>query len=313
MPQKIPVLVIVSMQETYRRPIAAAYDMVYAPDKAARDAAIATDGSRFRGVLTIGTVGLTKAEIEAMPALEIICSLGVGVEKIDVAAARARGIIVANGAGTNDASVADHAFGLLIAAVRGIVTLDQMVRNGGYRDALPDHRPTVSGKRIGIVGMGMIGRQIARRASGFDMEIGYCSRSRRSDVGYAYFEDVQELAGWCDFLVMAIPGGPATHHLVNAAVLEALGPKGVLVNVARGSVVDTEALAASLRSGGIAGAGLDVYESEPLRPESLIDLPNVVLTPHVAGRSPEAMQASLDRFLANIDGHFSRRGVISPV
>ncbi|MEO6984800.1 MAG: 2-hydroxyacid dehydrogenase [Paralcaligenes sp.] len=313
MPQKIPLLILAPIQEGYRTAVAAIYDMVYAPDQATRDAAIAKDGPRFRGVLTIGTIGLTEAEIRAMPALEIICALGVGVENIDIAAARTRGIMVANGAGTNAASVADHAFGLLISAVRGIVTLDHMVRSGGFRDTLPDHIPAVSGKRIGIAGLGMIGRQLVKRASGFDMEIGYCSRSRRDDVDFAYFEDVMGLARWCDFLVVTIPGGQATRHLINAAVLEALGPRGVLVNVARGSVVDTEALAASLRSGGIAAAGLDVYESEPLRPESLVDLPNVVLTPHVGGRSPEAMQASFDRFLANIGGHFARRGVVSPV
>ena len=313
MSQKIPLLVLVPLQTTYRDQVSQAYDMVYAPDKAARNEAIARDGARIRGVLTIGTIGLTDAEMQAMPKLEIVCALGVGYENIDISSARQRGIIVANGAGTNDACVADHAFGLLIAAVRGIVTLDHAVRSGMFRDALPAYSPTVANKRLGIVGLGMIGRQLAKRAAGFDMEVGYHSRSRRDEVAYAYFGSVHDLAKWCDFLIVATPGGPATRHLVNASVLEALGPQGVLVNVSRGSVVDTEALAAALRHGGIAAAGLDVYESEPLAPESLIDLPNVVLTPHVGGRSPEAMQASLAQFLENIGGHFANRGVVSPV
>lgn len=311
--EKIPLLVLVPMQPQYRDQVLARYDVVYAPDKAARQAAIAQHGARVRAVLTIGTIGLTAAEIQAMPALELVCTLGVGYEGVDIGAARARGIVVANGAGTNSASVADHAFGLLLAAVRGIVVLDRAVRDGLFRDTLPAYTPTIAGKRLGVVGFGMIGRQLARRAAGFDMQVGYYSRSRRDDAGCRYFDTLTGLAAWCDYLVAAVPGGAATYHLINADVLQALGPQGVVVNIARGSVVDTDALAAALRGGAIAAAGLDVYESEPLRPEPLVDLPNVVLTPHIAGRSPEAMQAQLDRFIENMDGHFERRGVASPV
>lgn len=313
MTQKIPLLVLVPLRAQYLEQVRATYDVVYAPDDAARAAAVAQHGARVRVAVTIGTVGLTADEIRAMPGLELICTLGVGYERVDLGAAQARGIVVANGAGTNSPGVADHAFGLLLAAVRDIVKLDHAVRDGLFRDALPSLTPTIFGKRLGILGFGMIGRQLARRAAGFDMEVGYYSRSRRDDAGCRYFDTLLGLAAWCDYLVVAVPGGAATYHLVNAQVLEALGPKGVVVNIARGSVVDTAALADALRSGVIAAAGLDVYESEPLRPESLIGLPNVVLTPHVAGRSPEAMQAQLDRFLENAQGHFSGRGVVSPV
>ena len=247
-----------------------------------------------------------------MPRLELVCAMGAGYEAIALDAARARGIVLANGAGTNDDCVADHAFGLLIGAMRHVRTLDRLCREGVRRETIP-HPPNVSGKRMGILGLGTIGRKIAKRAAGFDMEIGYHNRQPREGVPHRYFDSVQALAGWADILVVATPGGAGTRHLIDARILDALGSKGFLINISRGSVVDTEALAAALREGRIAGAGLDVYESEPLPPEPLIGLDNVLLTPHMAGWSPEATQASLDRFLANAEGHFGGRGVVSPI
>ncbi len=309
----LALLVLCPLQPAHLAQISALFDTVYAPTDALRAERIADAGGRIRAVLSIGTIGLTAAEIAALPQLELVCALGVGYETIDVAALRARGIVIANGAGTNDDCVADHAFGLLIAAVRGIVMLDKGCREGLWRDQMKAYTPTVSGKRLGILGMGLIGRKIAKRAAGFDMEIGYHSRQAKPDLAAPWFGSPLALAEWCDFMVVATPGGADTRHLVDAAVLDALGPRGALVNIARGSVVDTEALAAALRGGRLGSAGVDVYESEPLRPEPLIDLPNVVLTPHVAGRSPEAMQASVDRFIENMQGHFSGRGVVTPV
>lgn len=314
MSEKIPLLVLNSLSEVHRAQVAAAYDMSYlpVPSQAERDALIATQGGRFRAVLTIGSIGLTAAEIAAMPKLELVCAMGAGYEGIAIDAARARGIALANGAGTNDDCVADHAFGLLIGAMRHIRTLDRLCREGVRREMIP-HPPNVSGKRLGILGLGAIGQKIAKRAAGFDMPVGYHNRQPREGVPHRYFDSVQALAGWADILVVATPGGAGTRHLVNAAILDALGPQGFLINISRGSVVDTEALAAALREGRIAGAGLDVYESEPLPPEPLIGLDNVLLTPHMAGWSPEATQASFDRFLANAEGHFSGRGVVSPI
>jgi lactate dehydrogenase-like 2-hydroxyacid dehydrogenase len=309
----VPLLVLCPLQDEYLTQLSAAHDVVYAPDDARRAQAIATQGGRIRAVLTIGTIGLTAAEIAALPALELVCALGVGYEQIDLAAARARGIVLSNGAGTNDDCVADHAFGLLIAAVRGIVRLDRGCRDGLWRDQLTAYTPTVSGKRLGLLGFGLIGRKIARRAAGFDLEVGYHSRSPKADVPHAWFDSTLALARWCDFLVVATPGGPATRHLVNAEVLQAIGPHGALVNIARGSVVDTCALARALREGRLGAAGIDVYESEPHRPEELIDLPNIVITPHIAGRSPEAVQATVTRFLRNMQAHFSGQPVVSPI
>ncbi|MFN9726702.1 NAD(P)-dependent oxidoreductase [Acidovorax sp.] len=288
--------------------------MIYAPDAAQAAAAIAQHGSSVRVVLTIGVTGLSPAQIDAMPALTLICVLGAGYENVAVGRAKARCIVVATGAGTNDDCVADHAWGLLIAAQRRILALDKSTREGVWRTALPlPLPPNVSHKRLGVIGLGTIGKKIAQRALGFEIEVGYHNRSARTDVPYRYFADAAALAGWADFLVIATPGGAGTRHLVNAAVLDALGPCGVVVNIARGSVIDTAALAAALREGLIAAAGLDVYESKPLPPAELLDLDNVVLTPHVAGWSPEAVQHSVDRFLDNARRHLAGQVPVSIV
>ncbi|KQP18187.1 2-hydroxyacid dehydrogenase [Pseudorhodoferax sp. Leaf267] len=313
MTASIPLLVLCPLQAAYLQQFRDRFDVIVGDNDARRAQAIAEHGPRIRAVLTIGTIGLTATEISALPALELVHTLGVGYELVDVAAAKARGIAVANAAGSNETCVADHAFGLLLAAVRGIVQLDTGVRKGLWRDQLQFYTPTVSGKRIGLLGMGGIGKQIAKRAAGFDMPVGYHSRSRKADLPFEYFDSARALAAWCDCLVVATPGGAETKHLVDAQVLDALGPQGTLVNIARGSVVDTAALAAALREGRIASAGIDVYESEPAPPAELLDLPNVVITPHIAGRSPEAVQASVTLVLGNLDAFFNGRPVLTPV
>ncbi|WP_225780923.1 2-hydroxyacid dehydrogenase [Xenophilus sp. Marseille-Q4582] len=312
MTDKIPLLVLNSLLPKHQAQIGAVYELHYAPTDAERAAAIAAHGARIRALLTIGVTGIREDELARLPRLELACCLGAGFELLPMDALRARGIVTANGAGTNDDCVADHAFGLLIGSVRGMRMLDRLCREGVRREQIAQQR-NVSGKKLGILGLGTIGQKIAKRAAGFDMAIGYHNRSPKADVPHRYFDSPRALAQWCDFLVCATPGGPATKHLVNAEVLQALGPDGFLVNIGRGSVVDTEALASALREGRIAGAGLDVYESEPHPPEPLIGLDNLLITPHVAGWSPEATQASVDRFLANAEGHFSGRGVISPI
>ena len=311
-----PALLVLNFNtEAHLRQMAQAFpsfDLLYAPDAAQCEAAIAEHGTRIQAVLTIGSIGLSAAQMQRMPALRLVCALGAGYENIDVAHAQAHGIAVGNGAGTNDDCVADHAMGLLIASVRGLVRLDRATRDGVWRTAMP-LPPNVSHKRLGILGMGAIGAKIAQRALGFEMEIGYHNRSQRSELPHRYFGDLLSLAQWADVLLVATPGGPGTRHLINTQVLDALGPQGHLVNIARGSVVDTAALAAAVREGRLAGAGLDVYESEPAPPAELLDLDAVVLTPHVGGWSPEAVQASVDRFIANMRCHLEGRPLVSPV
>lgn len=309
---KTPLLVLCPVNADNLDVLAERYVLVYAPTAAERGDAIAAHGARIQAVLTIGTIGLTAAEMAAMPALQLVSCHGAGYENVDVDAAKARGIVVTNGRGANDECVADHAMGLLIACMRDFRKLDQLCRAGVWRTkiALP---PNVSGKRLGILGMGTIGEKIATRARAFRMDIGYHNRNAKPGSPYRYFENVLALAEWCDVLVCAAPGGASTHHLVDAAVLKALGPEGFLVNVGRGSIVDTQALAEALRAATLGGAGIDVYESEPDAPAELIDLDRLILTPHLAGWSPEAIAAQFSIFLDNIDGHFSGRGVVTPV
>ncbi|BAX60913.1 2-hydroxyacid dehydrogenase [Burkholderia stabilis] len=308
---KPELLVLIALRGDAHREIAASFDVRYAPTAEARERAIAESGGTIRAVLTNGSTGLAAADIDRLPQLTFVSALGAGYEHIDVAHAKARGITVVTGAGTNDDCVADHAFALLLAAVRGVVRLDAKTRAGVWREGLP-MPPNVSGKKLGIVGLGKIGEKCARRAAGFDIEIGYHNRSAK-DVPYRYFDRLDALAQWADFLIVATPGGVGTRHLIDRAVLDALGRGGFLVNVSRGSVVDTAALADALREGRIAGAGLDVYEGEPEPPRALTDLDSVVLTPHMGGWSPEALDRSVQQFLDNAARHFAGQPVLTPV
>jgi len=305
-------LSLISLAEHYRAALTEHFDLLYAPDDETRAQAIASRGDAVRAVLTNGTTGLRADEIERMPALELVSALGAGYENIAREAARSRGIVVSNGAGANADCVADHAFALLLSAVRAVPKFDAACRAGVWRDALPE-RPMVGGRRLGIVGLGHIGRKVARRAAGFDIETGYHSRKPHDGAASRYFDSLIELARWSDFLVVSTPGGPDTRHLVDRAVLDALGPDGYLVNVARGSVVDTAALADALREGTLGGAALDVYEGEPQPPRALFAFDNVVLTPHVAGTSPQSVEATVRHFIDNARRHFAGEAVLTPV
>ncbi|PRG05618.1 hydroxyacid dehydrogenase [Burkholderia ambifaria] len=309
---KPELLVLIALRGEAHREIAASFDVRHAPTADERERAIAEHGGTIRAVLTNGSTGLAAADIDRLPQLTFVSALGAGYEHIDVAHAKARGITVVTGAGTNDDCVADHAFALLLAAVRDVVRLDAKTRAGVWREGLP-MPPNVSGKKLGIVGLGKIGEKCARRAAGFDIEVGYHSRSPKDAAPYRYFDRLDVLAQWADFLIVATPGGAGTRHLVDRAVLDSLGPGGFLVNVSRGSVVDTAALADALREKRIAGAGLDVYEGEPEPPRALIGLDNVVLTPHMGGWSPEALDRSVQQFLDNAARHFAGQAVLTPL
>ncbi|WAI81418.1 MULTISPECIES: 2-hydroxyacid dehydrogenase [Achromobacter] len=308
----IPLLILIDSVQDYLPEIQArGFQPLYAPTDRAREQAIQDHAGDIRIVLTRGATGLRADEIAAMPKLELVCSLGVGYENIDLAAAAARGIVVTNGPGANAISVADHAMALLLGAARHLPQADAWVRQGHWNGFMG---PQVTGKRLGILGLGTIGLEIARRgANGFGMRVGYYNRRPRPESGYTYFDNPRALAAASDFLVIATPGGAGTRHLVDADVLQALGPDGYLVNIARGSVVDTDALIAALASRRIAGAGLDVVDGEPHIPAALKQLDNVVLTPHSAGRSPEAVAATVALFLQNATAHFDGKPVLTPV
>lgn len=306
-------LVLMPTAEEHLAQFRQRYDVIYAPTAEARAQAVAGQGAEIELVVTIGAVGLRADEMAAMPRLGAVAAQGAGYEAIDLTAARARGLTLWNGAGTNDSCVADHAMALLLASVRALPQQESALRAGLWRDALP-LRPSVNGRKLGILGLGTIGLRIARRALAFDMEVGYHNRRERHDaLGSRYFGSALALAGWADFLIVAAPGGPATRHIVNAEVLKALGPQGHVVNIARGSLVDTAALAAALAAGELGGAALDVYESEPKPPEALLGFPNVILTPHIAGWSPESVQATVDLFLENARRWEAGEAVLTPL
>jgi lactate dehydrogenase-like 2-hydroxyacid dehydrogenase len=279
------------------------------PDPAAF---LATEGGRFDAVVTSSRFGLTAAQLELLPALKVACSFGVGYDAIDIAAARQHGVVVSNTPDVLTDCVADLAFGLVIDVARRLSEADRFVRAGLWaHGGFPlGHR--VSGKRLGIVGLGRIGQAIARRASGFDMQIAYHNR-KSADVDYRFEASLTALAEWADFLLLSCPGGAATHHLVSTEVLAALGPQGVLVNVARGSVVDEDALVAALLEGRLGGAGLDVFAAEPQVPEALKTLANVVLLPHIASATVETRQQMEALVFANLAAYASDRPLVTPV
>lgn len=287
------------------------FNLILAPTPASRAQAVAEHGAQITAVLTRGPLGFYAEEIAALPHLEIICVIGAGYEHVDLHAAQARGIMVTNGAGVNAPSVADHAMALLLSLVRDIPAADASVRRGEWRKQM---RPSLAKKRLGILGMGAVGMAIAKRAAlGFDMSVSYHNRKPRNDLAYRYCATVGELASASDFLIVATPGGAGTQHLVDKDVLEALGPNGFIVNIARASVISTADLVDALEHKRIAGAALDVFDDEPQVPDSLKRLCNVVLTPHVAGLSPEASQGTVQLVADNLLAWFAGKPVLTPV
>jgi D-3-phosphoglycerate dehydrogenase len=267
------------------------------------------DAGKIRGVVTNGSTGLSAAQMALLPRLEIVCAYGAGVENVDAQEADRRGIKVASAPGANSETVADHALGLMLALARNIVSLDARVRAGEWNSARAA-RPTLSGASLGIVGLGRIGEAIARRAAAFDMSIAYCNRRPRADCQYSFVDSPLALAQAVDFLVISCPGGASTRHIVNGPVLKALGSRGHLVNVSRGTTVDTSALIDALRAGQIAGAALDVIEGEPNVPPALLTMRNVILTPHVAGRSFASQRAQEEALLDSLAMHLD--GALGP-
>ena len=272
---------------------------------------LAERGGEVEALVTSAAVGADAALVAALPNLKVISSFGVGLDKIAVAEAQARGIAVGYTPDVLNDCVADTAFGLLIDAARSFSAADRFVRRGAWpRGAFPLTRK-VSGARLGLVGMGRIGRTIAQRSTGFEMAVRYHARRPVADVPWEYEASLIELARWADFLVVITAGGEATRHLIDASELDALGPEGFLINVARGSVVDEAALVAALQDRRIAGAGLDVFENEPQVPPPLMALDNVVLLPHVASATRETRQAMADRVFDNLQSFFAEGRLLS--
>ncbi|MCS6764351.1 MAG: 3,4-dihydroxy-2-butanone-4-phosphate synthase [Candidatus Protistobacter heckmanni] len=261
---KPALLIAIELPEDSLESLRTAFRIHYTPRKALLDKALLGEGAAGRAVLTNGTTGLDRARMDALPALEMISVLGVGFENVDLAAAREKkGLPVSNGHGTNDTTVSDHTMALILAMLRDIPAMDRWVRAGGWRSSAST-RPMLTGKSLGVLGLGMIGRQIAKRCAGFDMPVGYHNRKPITGESFTYYASPRELAANSDVLVITTPGGAGTRHLVDAEVLAALGPQGYVVNVARGSVLDTDALLAALDKDLIAGAVLDHLSLPPM-------------------------------------------------
>jgi len=289
------------------------YTVHYAPDPASREEAVKSKGELFQAVITSGTLGLTASEIAAMPKLEIITCVGAGYDGVDVAAARKAGVAVTHGPNTNNSTAADHAFSLLLAIARGIPQSNDAVKKGVSWAKLRQDRPLVLGKRLGILGLGKVGLEVARRSSGFEMKVSYHNRNKRDDVPYEWKPSVRILAAESDFLVLTLPGGAATRHIIDAEILDALGPSGYLINIGRGSLVDTNALMKAVKERRIAGAALDVIEGEPAIPAELSDIPDIIITPHIGWLSPESRRATIELILQNLAAHFAGRPLVTPV
>ncbi len=276
-------------------------------------AALARIAPQVRAIAAQGESKLGAELIAQLPALEIISVMGVGYDGIDVAAAKARNVVVTHTPNVLNDDVADLAIGLMLSAARQLPAADRYVRAGDWAKGPMPLARKMSGSRLGLVGMGRIGQAIAHRALAFGMSVAYTARSAKTDLPFAYFPDATALARECDFLVLITPGGAGTRKLIDAQVLAALGPKGILVNVARGSVVDEAALIEALERGVIAGAGLDVFENEPAVPERLRALPHVVLVPHIGSATGQTRQAMADLAFSNLVAHFAGQPLPSPV
>ena len=268
---------------------------------------------RIRAVGTRGDLGASAALMAQLPNLELVAVYGVGFDAVDCDYARGRGIRVTNTPEVLTNDVADMAFALLLALARRIPFGDVHVKTGAWVHGPMPLTTSISGKRLGILGYGRVGKAVARRAAGFDMEIAYCARQADAGSPYRWFSDPVALAAHVDFLVICLSASVETNQMVDARVLAALGEKGMLVNVARGSVVDEPALLAALRDGTIAGAGLDVFNNEPAPDVGFLALPNVVLQPHNASGTVETRAAIGALVRRNLAAHFAGEALPTPV
>jgi len=277
-----------------------------------RDALIASVADRVTAAATTAFRGMDAATMARLPKLAIVSHFGVGVDSVDVAAATARGVKVTNTPDVLTDDVADLTIGLLLATVRRICAGDRYVRAGKWAQGSFPLTDTIQGKTLGIVGMGRIGRAIARRAAAFNLKIAYQGPNRKPDLPYPHFADPVALAREVDFLVAACPGGEATRGLVSRAVIEALGPQGVFVNISRGSVADEAALIEALRDGRLGGAGLDVFATEPRIPETFFAMENVVLQPHVGSATHPTRRAMGQLVVDNLAAFFAGKPLVTP-
>ena len=311
---KIDVLSIGSFPDATNAELANRFAVSHYARRPAPHALAADLKDRIRGIATEANHGVDSALIAALPKLEMIAIFGVGTDFIDLAAARERNIPVTNTPGILTDEVADLAIGLMLASARQILFADRYVRDGSWASKGPIRLGrSVGGKTMGVLGLGGIGRAIADRGNALRMHVIYCGPRRKADAAYEYVADPVELARRSDYLMVACKGGPETRHFVSAAVIDALGPKGTLINVARGSVVDERALVAALAGGRLGHAALDVFETEPNPSPELLKLSNVIVQPHHGSGTVETRAAIGRLMVDNLSAHFAGRPLLTPV
>lgn len=278
-----------------------------------RAALLAEIGKAVRGVATDGHHGVPPAVMRALPALEVVASYGVGYDAIDIAACRARGVRVTNTPEVLNDAMAEITLGLMIALCRRLPQADRFVREGRWLQGSFPLTGELTGSTAGILGLGRIGKEIARRLAAFKMRVVYHGRRQQPYQPYEYFPDLVEMARAVDWLIVIAPGSAATAGIVSRAVMEALGPKGCLVNVARGSLVDEAAMVELLSSGALGGAALDVFEREPRVPDALLAMENVVLSPHQGSATEKTRSAMGDLLVRNLAAHFAGEPLLTAV
>ncbi|MFK7902726.1 MAG: 2-hydroxyacid dehydrogenase [Nitratireductor sp.] len=278
------------------------------------DAWLKDNGDKIEALATKGHEGVRPEFIENLPNLKIISCYGVGYDAIDASAAAKRNIIVTHTPNVLNADVANLAILLMLATSRCLLREDKLVRSGNW--AKHGNAPlarSIENKKVGILGLGRIGAEIATKLEVFNCDIVYHTRTKKTDVPYAYYDDLTKMASDVDYLIAITPGGPSTNKIVNAKVLNALGSEGTLINIARGSVVDEVELVAALKEGRLGFAGLDVFADEPNAPAELFDMENVILTPHIASATIETRQAMGDLTVDNLIKFFNNQIVLTPV
>lgn len=284
--------------------LASAYEVLHWP----------TDRTDITAAITIGSKGLSNDQIDALPKLTSIVCFGVGVDGLDLAYCRKRGVAVSYGPNINNEDVADVAMGLIIAAARGFTLGERTLREGKWIPPMPiPPQKRLRGRKLGIVGMGAIGQAIAARAEPFGFEIKWTGPRAKPDIAHGYEPSLLKLAEWADILALCPRADKTTEGMVTAAVIEALGPEGILINVSRGSVVDEDALIAALKAGKLGGAGLDVFTEEPTPVARWADVPNTTLLPHIGGHTSAALFLGAQNVLENLRRHFAGEPLLTPV
>ncbi|GAB6899645.1 2-hydroxyacid dehydrogenase [Kineosporia succinea] len=308
------VLQVGTLKPSLTKTLERRYRAIELPEGEDRETFLAEHGGDVTAVVTSGRFGVQADLMDRLPKLGAVVNFGVGFDTTDVEAAQARNIVVSNTPDVLTDCVADTAVALLLDVMRGFSAADRFVRAGRWpSEGNPPLTRQASNRRVGILGLGRIGGAIAHRLVGFNCTISYHNRREVAASPYTYYADLAEMAREVDVLVIAAAGGAGTSGLVTRDVLAALGPKGYLVNIARGSVVDEDALVELLLAGQLAGAGLDVFAHEPKVPQALLELDNVVLLPHVGSGTVETRAAMEELTLANLDNFLHSGTVLNPV